>query len=1271
MKQKRCLSLFLSVAMAVSMLPDCLIAHGASESEPEVISSFDSGAVNFAAVDENSVGSLLAREMADAQEQQQDESDGMPCYISYLEFENNVAEVKYYAPMDCTLIVAIYTDDELEMYAYGKRQIQADTAEAFVTVPYAPMPETYLAKAFLVADEVDEETATDADFDALSPLSAEFCNVKHTKEMLEFYAKSVDDFKDVAENHILIMEEDKTVADDPYSFGVLTDNTVVLQSTATQNLVTYDETNGKYTVSAPDSATNALAVGQIAFFQQVDGSNTVFKIAAVSKENGKLVLTEDQNFELEDVFAFLRMKASATTKDALITDDDTADAAQRALPKREGGKSKDSDDDYYLKPLEAGGVTCNIGLQIEPNLEIGYSNGFHFAASLDYYAGIELVSDGEASLFERQLSVGKWVFYIHGITLTVEPQLVLQVEYKAKTTLGARGSIGTQYDKGIGWQDTSAAPTLDGETLLEGKCFLGFSLQPTVYFVEKHFLSIGFDAMVGITVDCISQMNSDCHSCMNCFDGTISIGITLEVKFNACFLLHLDHEASLLNVELGKFYISDPHGFGWGECPYKDGAVPIEEPEDDGPIGADGLTDTQREYLVFVPCNRFGIKNSKSNWSTVIGTADSYAVVLNDNAKKDELTSIVIPSYFNQKPVTRIGFDYMDENDTGFFWTPSQEIDGQYFNAQKCNPYGFQNCTNLVSVRIPSTVTHIGNKAFKRCSKLKNFKIPSGCVDIGDESFSGTAVELLNIQSPELTLGKSCFANCQQLKEVKIANITLSYNTVFENCTNLKTVEILAAENTTSITERLKSPTLGVCMFDNCTSLNNVSLPDNIDFLYSTFSNCTALEHITLPDNLKYMQYTFDGCTNLKDVLIPLTVTDISDAFSNCTSLESIIVPSSVTEMSNAFYGCTNLKFVTLSYGLTTLDGFSYCTSLKSIEIPDTVTKLQSKCFFHCEALQSIELPDNTIELEDSCFDSCYALQSVTLPANLRNIPPYCFNDCRSLASVTFPESCNTLNHHAFTGCTSLTSFTFPNAGGWCGGVDLENCTNLRTIIFPAYIQQIEIDDLFRFKNLQALYFYTDTRHIKCDDTEQLMRDIQNPEYATPTIYGYPYSYAESIARKFNLPFVSLPSSIPEEVPAVQETELHAGKTLYSKTITGLTPNVLYNCYAQPESGEMIFIQQVLADENGTMSVEFYAAPDEKMQYIVKGLEAPKIPYGDVDCDGKIKISDVVLLQRYTNEESVNITASGIVNADVNHDGDLSAEDVTMILKAIARLITL
>ena len=61
---------------------------------------------------------------------------------------------------------------------------------------------------------------------------------------------------------------------------------------------------------------------------------------------------------------------------------------------------------------------------------------------------------------------------------------------------------------------------------------------------------------------------------------------------------------------------------------------------------------------------------------------------------------------------------------------------------------------------------------------------------------------------------------------------------------------------------------------------------------------------------------------------------------------------------------------------------------------------------------------------------------------------------------------------------------------------------------------------------------------------------------------------------------------------------------------------------------------------------------------------------GDVDNNGKVMIADVVMLSRYVNEEAVTISAIGLKNADCDGDHGLTNDDVALILKYIARLIS-
>lgn len=62
---------------------------------------------------------------------------------------------------------------------------------------------------------------------------------------------------------------------------------------------------------------------------------------------------------------------------------------------------------------------------------------------------------------------------------------------------------------------------------------------------------------------------------------------------------------------------------------------------------------------------------------------------------------------------------------------------------------------------------------------------------------------------------------------------------------------------------------------------------------------------------------------------------------------------------------------------------------------------------------------------------------------------------------------------------------------------------------------------------------------------------------------------------------------------------------------------------------------------------------------------------GDVDCNGLIEITDVILLNRLAAEDvTVTITAQGQKNAECNDDGQINADDALLILRYMASIIS-
>ena len=79
----------------------------------------------------------------------------------------------------------------------------------------------------------------------------------------------------------------------------------------------------------------------------------------------------------------------------------------------------------------------------------------------------------------------------------------------------------------------------------------------------------------------------------------------------------------------------------------------------------------------------------------------------------------------------------------------------------------FTGCTNLESIKLPSSLTVFGNYSFQGCSKLSITEIPVGTTSIGTNAFYGVAQCPQNVILPNLTfLGGAAFKNSAGIKKV-------------------------------------------------------------------------------------------------------------------------------------------------------------------------------------------------------------------------------------------------------------------------------------------------------------------------------------------------------------------------------------------------------------------------------------------------------------------------------------------------------------------------
>lgn len=132
-------------------------------------------------------------------------------------------------------------------------------------------------------------------------------------------------------------------------------------------------------------------------------------------------------------------------------------------------------------------------------------------------------------------------------------------------------------------------------------------------------------------------------------------------------------------------------------------------------------------------------------------------------------------------------------------------------------------------------------------------------------------------------ISEEAFKGCLVTSVTFPSSLTATYGTVgLDNCETLTSVDLSA----------VSVPGLRLS-FDNCPKLVEVKFPENLSQLNYTFADCTSLENVVLPSNLEVLgARAFKGCKSLSSIELPSTLRNIGmSAFEDC-SLSNVDIPA-------------------------------------------------------------------------------------------------------------------------------------------------------------------------------------------------------------------------------------------------------------------------------------------------------------------------------------------------------------------------------------------
>ena len=284
-----------------------------------------------------------------------------------------------------------------------------------------------------------------------------------------------------------------------------------------------------------------------------------------------------------------------------------------------------------------------------------------------------------------------------------------------------------------------------------------------------------------------------------------------------------------------------------------------------------------------------------------------------------------------------------------------------------------------------------------------------------------------------------------------------------KDITEIEDYGIYGNKNLVSIEIPVTVKKVGAHVFQSCSSLQKVELPNVETLGERVFESCGKLTKVTLSPDLQVIpDYAFQYCGSLADVPLPSSLVSIGvSAFRECDGLSAVVMPNTVTTLNkNAYESCNTLTTVTLSLGLQAIpdNAFRDCGSLVDVPLPPSLVSIGTGAFEQCRSLTSVNMPNTVTTLNNSAYYVCTNLKEVKLSENLKNIGDASFCECGNLISIDIPASVSTINSHAFRNCVKLETVTLHEGLQSIEGASFSGCKSLVSVTIPETVTSIGVE---------------------------------------------------------------------------------------------------------------------------------------------------------------------------------------------------------------------
>lgn len=540
----------------------------------------------------------------------------------------------------------------------------------------------------------------------------------------------------------------------------------------------------------------------------------------------------------------------------------------------------------------------------------------------------------------------------------------------------------------------------------------------------------------------------------------------------------------------------------------------------------------------------------------------------------------------------------------------------------------FYNCTELTSVTIPDSVTELENSAFFGCTSLSSVTLPQGMTKIGQYAFSGcTSLAEVSIPDSVTEVGYDAFS-LTAILDAQTGAAKYIDHWLIDFDSSVSELEILPG--TVGIADGALHDEYVDDEEQDAKYLRKLTIPDSVKYICDEmlsgeyaddyyFIDVSKLEEVSMSDTLKeqYLRLFLDSpWAQAQAETLDNGMVVIGDILVDASMCEGdVVVPDGITTVAGGAFGKYDGENEESMYKIT------------SITFPDSVTRLENGAFICCLGLREFNIPEgleyygDVMGLPSAWDPKNLDMPYVELPESLTKFGGLALS---GMKCIKLPDTMTELPSGEATGAGWTTNplqyvseVILPENLKTISELSLACCT-FESITIPKTVTKIEMAAFAGCENLQDVYF---------EGTEEEWNAIDISWSGYWFVHNGYLSAAE-------IHFQDSPDK-----PDVTTTSTTAAITT---TTSETTTTAKISTTGSPV-------------ETGSTST-------------TKNTTDSTVLYGDVNLDGRVDITDSVLLNKAA-AGAVKLSNQAADNADCDANGELGTDDAILLLKFLVHLV--